>query len=49
VTTSVGGEAAAGRAKGGDNTTCNDVNLTMPKNEENTYGRFRYYKWMVNI
>jgi hypothetical protein len=49
VTKSVGGEAAPGRKKGGDNTDWVDVNLTRPKNEENTCGRFNCYKWTVNI
>jgi hypothetical protein len=44
VTTSVGEEVALGRGKGGDNASCADVNLTGPKNEENSCGRFNWYK-----
>jgi hypothetical protein len=36
-----GGEAALGRKKGGDNTSLAGANLTAPKNEENSRGRFR--------
>jgi hypothetical protein len=40
VTTSVGGEGAAGREKGGDGASWADVNLNELKNEENPHGRF---------
>jgi hypothetical protein len=36
--TSVGGEAALGRGKGGDGASWTDVNLTGLKNEENPHG-----------
>jgi hypothetical protein len=39
VVTSVGGDAAQGRGKGGDDTSWADANLTGPKNEENTHGQ----------
>jgi hypothetical protein len=37
VTTSATGEAALGREKGGDDASWADVNLTGPKNEENSH------------
>jgi hypothetical protein len=43
------GEGAPGRGKGGDDTYCADTNLTRPKNEENSCGRFNCYKWTVKI
>jgi hypothetical protein len=49
VTMSTGGEAAPGRKKGGDDVNWANVNLTGPKNEENSHGRFSWYKWMVKI
>jgi hypothetical protein len=49
VVTFAGGEAASGRGKGGDNTGWADVNLTGPKNEENSQGRFNCYNWTVKI
>jgi hypothetical protein len=47
--TSVGGEAASGRGKKGDNTNWVDANLTRLKNEENLRDRFSCYKWTMNI
>jgi hypothetical protein len=47
--TSARGEVAPRRGKGGDYTSCADINLTGLKNEENQHGRFSYYKWMVKI
>jgi hypothetical protein len=44
VTTSTGGEAVLERGKGGDDASWADVNLARPKNEENTYGQFSWYK-----
>jgi hypothetical protein len=49
MATSVGGEVASGRGKGGDDTSSANVNLPVPKNEEDTRGRFSCYKWMVKI
>jgi hypothetical protein len=49
VVTFAGGEAASGRGKGGDNIGWADVNLTGPKNEENSRGRFNCYNWTVKI
>jgi hypothetical protein len=40
VTTSVGGEGAAGREKGGDGASWADVNINELKNKENPHGRF---------
>jgi hypothetical protein len=45
----VGGEAAPKRGKEGDDASWADVNLTGPKNKENSRGRFSCYKWMVKI
>jgi hypothetical protein len=47
--TSVVGEVAPVRAKGGDDTSWADVNLSGQKNKENPRGRFSYYKWTVKI
>jgi hypothetical protein len=44
VTTSAGGEATLGRGKGGGDDSWADANLTRPKNEENSRGRFSCYK-----
>jgi hypothetical protein len=49
ITMSDGGEAATGREKGGDDASWTDANLTEPKNEENSCGRFNCYKWTVKI
>jgi hypothetical protein len=49
VTTSAGGDAALGRGKGGDDANWDDMNLTGPKSEENTRGRFSWYKWTMKI
>jgi hypothetical protein len=49
MTTSVEGEAALGRGKGGDNASWADVNLTRPKNEENPQDRFSWYKCMMKL
>jgi hypothetical protein len=38
VTTSCGGETVPERKKGGDNVIWTDVNLTGPKNKENSHG-----------
>jgi hypothetical protein len=35
--------------KGGDDACWADVNLTGPKNEENSRGQSSCYKWMVKI
>jgi hypothetical protein len=40
----VGGEAAPGTGKGGDDANWVDANLNEPKNEENSRGRFNCYK-----
>jgi hypothetical protein len=44
MVTSTGGEAVAGREKGGNDVNWADVNLTVPKNKENLHGRFSCYK-----
>jgi hypothetical protein len=44
MVTSTGGEAAAGREKGGNDVNWADVNLTVPKNKENLHGQFSCYK-----
>jgi hypothetical protein len=49
ATTSVGGEAAPGREKGGDDASWADTNLTDLKNKENLHSRFSCYKWTVKI
>jgi hypothetical protein len=49
VATSVGGEAAQGRGKGGDDVSWAGANFIGPKNEENPRGRFSWYKWTVKI
>jgi hypothetical protein len=49
VATSAIGEAAPGMGKGGDDACWADVNLTGPKNEENSRGQSSCYKWMVKI
>jgi hypothetical protein len=49
VTMSVRGEAALDRGKGGDDVGWADVNLTGPKNKENTHDRFSCYKWTMKI
>jgi hypothetical protein len=49
VATSVGGEAAPGRGKGGDNASWVGANLTGSKNKENSCGQFSCYKWTVKI
>jgi hypothetical protein len=46
---SAGGEATLRRGKGGDDVCWADTNLTEPKNEENSRGRFSWYKWTVMI
>jgi hypothetical protein len=43
------GEATPEREKGGDDASWIDANLTKLKNEENSCGQFRWYKWMVKI
>jgi hypothetical protein len=35
--------------KEGDDVSWANVNLTGPKNEENTHSRFNWYKWTVKI
>jgi hypothetical protein len=42
--TSVGGEAAPRRRKGGDDASWASANLTGPKNKENSRDRFSWYK-----
>jgi hypothetical protein len=49
VTTSVGGEAATGRRKEGDNASWAYANLIEPKDKENSRGRFSCYNWTVKI
>jgi hypothetical protein len=49
VVASVGGGAAPGRGKGGDDASWSDTNLIVPKNKKNSRDRFSYYKWTVNI
>jgi hypothetical protein len=49
VMTSVGGEAVPRRIKRRDDASWADVNLTGPKSEENTHGRFSFFKWTVKI
>jgi hypothetical protein len=49
MTMSAEGEAAPKRGKGGDNVSWADAILTVPKNEENSCGRFSCYNWMVKI
>jgi hypothetical protein len=43
VAMSVRGYVAPGRGKGGDNTIWTDMNLSEPKNEEYSCGRFKCY------
>jgi hypothetical protein len=38
-----------GRRKGGGNASWSDMNLTAPKNKENSHGQFSYYKWTLKI
>jgi hypothetical protein len=47
--TSARGEAALRRGKRGDDVSWFDMNLTGPKNEENSCSQFSWYKWMVKI
>jgi hypothetical protein len=49
MTMSAGGEVAPRRGKRGDDISWADVNLTGPKNKENSHGRFNWYKWTVKI
>jgi hypothetical protein len=49
VATSIGGEEAPGRGKGGDGTSWANTNFTGLKNKENPYDRFNCYKWTVKI
>jgi hypothetical protein len=42
-------KGTTGEGKVGDDASCADTNLTGPKNEENTRGRFNCYKWIVKI
>jgi hypothetical protein len=49
VATSVGGEAAPGRGKGGDDISWVNANLTEPKNRKNQRGQFSCFKWTVKI
>jgi hypothetical protein len=44
MTTLAREEAAPGREKGGEDVSWADANLTRLKNEENTCGRFNWYK-----
>jgi hypothetical protein len=37
------------RGKGGDDMSWAHADLTKPKNEENTRGRFNCYKWTMKI
>jgi hypothetical protein len=46
---SAGGGATPGREKGADNVSWTDANFTEPKNKENSYGRFSYYKWTMKL
>jgi hypothetical protein len=48
MVTSDRGEATL-RENGGDNTNWADVNLTRPKNEEHSLGRFSCYDWTMKI
>jgi pimeloyl-CoA synthetase len=47
--TSVRGETASERGKGGDNVDWADVNLTRLKNKENSHSRVNWNKWMMKI
>jgi hypothetical protein len=47
--TSTRGEVVPGRRKGGDDVSWADVNLAGPKNKENSYDQFSWYKWTVKI
>jgi hypothetical protein len=49
MATSVRGEVAPGRGKGGDDASWANTNLTRLKNEENPCGRFSRYKWTGKI
>jgi hypothetical protein len=49
VVMSVGGETTPVRGNGGDDASWNNVIFTGPKNVENQRGRFRCYKWTINI
>jgi hypothetical protein len=44
LTTLARGETAPRRGKGGDDISWADVNLTGPKNKENSRGEFNCYK-----
>jgi hypothetical protein len=44
VATSMGGEAALGKEKGGDDASWADTNFIRMINEENPRGRFSCYK-----
>jgi hypothetical protein len=49
MATLVEGEVTPERAKGGDNASWANANLTGSKNEENLRGRFSCYKWTMKI
>jgi hypothetical protein len=49
MTTSARGKTAPGRKKGGNDVSWADMNLTVPKNEENSCGRFSCYKYTMKI
>jgi hypothetical protein len=44
VVTSTRGEVAPRREKRGYDVNCADVNITGPKNKENSHDRFSFYK-----
>jgi hypothetical protein len=50
MTTSARGEVAPRRGKReDDDVSWGDVNLTEPKNKENSHDQFNWYKWTVKI
>jgi hypothetical protein len=49
MATSAGGEVTPMMGKEGDDASWADMNLTGPKNKENSHPRFSCYKWTVKI
>jgi hypothetical protein len=49
MVTPIEGEVAPGTGKGRDDASWVDADLTRLKNEENSHGRFRCYKWTMKI
>jgi hypothetical protein len=49
VTMTAGGDTTLRRGKGENDASWTNTNLTRPKNKENSYGRFSWYKWTMKI